>query len=66
VDTVLVRRGDVVAAGQAVARSGGCHPGDVVPCLHFGVRLDSAYRDPLEYLGPIDVWRFIRLAEFTG
>lgn len=66
VDALLVRRDDVVLAGQPVARSGGCHPGDVAPCLHFGVRLDGQYRDPLEYLGPIEVWRFIRLAPFAA
>jgi hypothetical protein len=28
------------------------------------VRLHDAYQDPLDYLGPIEVWRFIRLAPF--
>jgi hypothetical protein len=26
------------------------------------VKLADAYVDPLDYLGPVEVWRFIRLA----
>lgn len=66
VGTVLVRRGDTVAAGAPVAATGTCHPGDASPCLHFGVRLHDSYQDPLAYLGPIEAWRFIRLAPFDG
>ena len=51
-----------VSQGQVIARSGTGHAGDIVPGLHFGVKLSDAYVDPLEYLGPIEVWRFIRLA----
>ncbi len=29
---------------------------------NFGVLLDDVYVDPLGYLGPVEVWRFIRLA----
>lgn len=61
-DSIAVRRGDVVSRGQAIARSGTGHAGDIVPALHFGVKLADAYVDPLEYLGPVEVWRFIRLA----
>jgi murein DD-endopeptidase MepM/ murein hydrolase activator NlpD len=64
VNATLVRRGDVVAEADPVALTGTCHPGDTSPCLHFGVRLHDAYQDPLDYLGPIEVWRFIRLAPF--
>ena len=48
--------------GQVIARSGTGHAGDIVPGLHFGVKLSDIYVDPLEYLGPVEVWRFIRLA----
>ena len=58
----LVRRGDVVARGAPIAQSGRGHPGSSVPHLHFGVRLDGAYLDPLEFLGPASVSSFIRLA----
>jgi murein DD-endopeptidase MepM/ murein hydrolase activator NlpD len=61
-EALLVRRGDVVAQGASIARSGSGHAAALVPHLHFGVRLDDAYVDPLERLGPIEVWRFIRLA----
>ncbi len=61
-DSIAVRRGDVVSPGQAIARSGTGHAGGNVPALHFGVKLADAYVDPLGYLGPVEVWRFIRLA----
>jgi murein DD-endopeptidase MepM/ murein hydrolase activator NlpD len=61
-DSIAVRRGDVVSQGQAIARSGTGHAGGAVPHLHFGVKLADVYVDPLEYLGPVEVWRFIRLA----
>jgi murein DD-endopeptidase MepM/ murein hydrolase activator NlpD len=59
-------RGDAVSLGQVVARSGTGHVGDLVPNLHFGVLLDDVYVDPLDYLGPVEVWRFIRLAPLTA
>ena len=61
-ESLLVRRGDVVAQGTPIARSGIGHVGALVPHLHFGVRLNDEYQDPLDHLGAIDVWRFIRLA----
>ena len=61
-DALVARRGDVVSTGQVVARSGTGHAGDVVPNVHFAVLLDDTYVDPLDYLGPIEVWRYIRLA----
>jgi len=61
-DALSVRRGDAVSQGQPIARSGTGHAGDLVPNLHFGVKLADVYVDPLDYLGPIEVWRFIRLA----
>lgn len=63
---ILVRRGQVVGAGEAIARSGTGHPGSSGPHVHFGVKLDDAYVDPLDYLGPIEVWRFIRLAPLAA
>lgn len=65
VDSLAVRRGQAVAPGQVVARSGTGHAASTVPHLHFGVRLDDVYVDPLDYLGPVDVWRFIRLAPLS-
>lgn len=65
-DSIDVRRGDVVSQGQTIARSGTGHASEVVTHLHFGVKLADAYVDPLEYLGPVEVWRFIRLAPLTS
>lgn len=66
VATLEVRRGDAVVAGQAVAATGAGHAGDIVPNLHFGVRLHDAYVDPLEYLSALDLTSLIRLAPLTG
>ena len=60
--SLAVRRGDAVAQGQTIGRSGSGHAGALVPHLHFGVRLADVYVDPLVYLTPMEVWRFIRLA----
>lgn len=66
VSALLVRRGDVVQQGQPVARTGGGHTGDVVPNLHFGVKLHDAYVDPLDYLGAVDLSAVIRLAPLAA
>ena len=60
--SIAVKKGNVVARGDVVARSGSGHPGDEEPSLHLGVKLNGAYVDPLDYLGPIDISEFIRLA----
>jgi murein DD-endopeptidase MepM/ murein hydrolase activator NlpD len=65
-ETVLVRLHDLVSEGQVIARSGTGHTGDLVPNLHLAVLLRDMYVDPLDYLGPIEVWRFIRLAPLNG
>jgi len=58
----LVRRGDVVARGAPIAQTGWGHAASSVPHLHFGVRLDGVYLDPLEFLAPASVSDYIRLA----
>ena len=62
VSALVVKKGDVVAAGTLVARSGAGHPTDPVPSLHMGVKLHDVYVDPLAYLGPMSVSGFIHLA----
>ncbi len=62
ISALLVHKGDVVTAGEPIARSGSGHPGDLVPSLHLGVKLDGAYVDPLLYLAAFDVGTMIRLA----
>jgi hypothetical protein len=60
--SLLVRKGAHVVRGQPVATTGWGHPALLVPHLHFSVRLDGTYVDPLVYLGSLDVSSLIRLA----
>jgi murein DD-endopeptidase MepM/ murein hydrolase activator NlpD len=64
--SIAVRRGATVAGGQVIATSGAGHAGVEPAHLHLGVKLDDVYVDPLAYLGPVEVWRFIRLAPLAG
>lgn len=64
--SLAVRRGDMVVAGQLIGVTGMGHPGSVVPHLHFGVRLDAQYVDPLVYLAPAGVQDFIRLVPLAA
>ena len=62
VSSLEVRRGDQIRQRQPIAHTGGGHTGDPVANLHFGVKLDDAYVDPLEYLSALDLSALIRLA----
>jgi len=62
----LVSKGYTVAAGAAIARSGSGHPGSEVPHLHFGVKRDGDYVDPLSVLVPSGVVGLIRLASLRA
>jgi hypothetical protein len=64
--SLLVRKGARVVRGQPVATTGWGHPDLPVPHLHFSVRLDGTYVDPLAYLVPLAVSSFIRLAPLDG
>ena len=64
--SIAVRRGATVASGQVIATSGAGHAGVEPAHLHLGVKLNDVYVDPLAYLGPVEVWRFIRLAPLAG
>jgi murein DD-endopeptidase MepM/ murein hydrolase activator NlpD len=66
VASLAVRRGDTVRRGDPVATTGGGHVGDAVASLHFGVRLDDVYVDPLDHLAPIDLTLLIRLAPIAA
>jgi murein DD-endopeptidase MepM/ murein hydrolase activator NlpD len=59
---VRVRKGATVARGDPIATTGWGHAEAEIPNLHFGVRLDGTYVDPLAYLAPPQVSGFIRLA----
>jgi murein DD-endopeptidase MepM/ murein hydrolase activator NlpD len=64
--SAAVRKGDVVARGEPIGTTGVGHPGSEVPHLHFGVRLDGAYQDPLAYLAPLGVQDLIRLVPLAA
>ncbi len=61
ISVATVRKGDVVVRGQMIGATGTGHPGSGVPHLHFGVKLDGEYVDPLELLAPLGVQDLIRL-----
>jgi murein DD-endopeptidase MepM/ murein hydrolase activator NlpD len=63
---LVVRRNALVVAGDVIALTGWGHPGEPVPHLHVGVRLDDVYQNPVDFLAPLEVWRFIRLAPFDA
>jgi murein DD-endopeptidase MepM/ murein hydrolase activator NlpD len=62
VSAILVRKGDAVQRGARIALSGSGHPGEYPPHLHFGVKIDGSYVDPLSLLSPLSVVGLIRLA----
>jgi murein DD-endopeptidase MepM/ murein hydrolase activator NlpD len=62
VSSLNVKRGDPVTTAQVIATAGSGHPGSDITHLHMGVKLDDVYVDPLDYLGPVSVTGFIRLA----
>ncbi|MGH6934372.1 MAG: peptidoglycan DD-metalloendopeptidase family protein [Dongiaceae bacterium] len=54
-DQLLVRQGDTVTRGQAIARVGSS--GNVSsPQLHFEIRRGAEPVDPMKYLGPQGAW----------
>ncbi len=62
VSGLSVGKGAHILAGQAIALSGNGHPGDTITSLHFGVKLNGVYVDPMLYLQPASLTSFIRLA----
>ena len=60
--SITVHRDDVVSAGQVVGSSGSGHTGSPVPVLHFSVRIDDVYVDPMSYLPMPDPSAWLRLA----
>lgn len=63
---LVVHEGDTVVRGQVIARSGTGASTDPAPNLHFGVKLNDAYVDPLDYLTPLNLSDLIRLAPLDG
>jgi murein DD-endopeptidase MepM/ murein hydrolase activator NlpD len=61
-ESVDVARGDAVFRGERIATSGPGHPGSTDTHLHFGVKRDGAYIDPLSVLAPAPISDLIALA----
>jgi murein DD-endopeptidase MepM/ murein hydrolase activator NlpD len=59
---VSVRKGDAVARGDPIGRSGAGHPGSGVPHLHLGARIGTLYIDPMLLLERGGVVGLVRLA----
>jgi murein DD-endopeptidase MepM/ murein hydrolase activator NlpD len=60
--SLVVHKGDVVAPEAPIGRSGAGHAGITPAHLHFGVRVNGEYADPLEFLRPPSVVSLVRLA----
>jgi murein DD-endopeptidase MepM/ murein hydrolase activator NlpD len=58
----LVRKGQAVARGESIGRSGHGHPDVPEPHLHFGARVGSDYIDPMLLLEGADASDLIHLA----
>ncbi len=58
---VSVRRGDRVVRGQTVGVAGGTGAEHAVGVLHFGLRVDGEYLDPMTLFAPVDLAAVIRL-----
>jgi len=61
-----VSKGAAVHRGEVVAYTGHGHPEVPTPHLHFGVRVNGVYVDPLLYLEGLDLVSLIRLAPLVA
>jgi murein DD-endopeptidase MepM/ murein hydrolase activator NlpD len=57
-----VKKGDAVARGQVIGKTGHGHPEMSTPHLHFGARIGETYIDPMTLLEPGRVVGLIHLA----
>jgi murein DD-endopeptidase MepM/ murein hydrolase activator NlpD len=67
VSEIDTKKGANVQRGDVIALSGTGHPGTTESThLHFGVKQDGEYVDPMLYLGAIDVVDLIHLAPLAA
>lgn len=60
--TITVKKGETVTAGEVIGTTGLGHPGsDMPPHLHFGMKVDGVYVDPMSLLRALDLSGIIRL-----
>jgi murein DD-endopeptidase MepM/ murein hydrolase activator NlpD len=62
VSDISVTKGQVVRAGEVIGKTGQGHPGSDRTHLHFSVRLDGTYIDPMLLLGGGNLDDLIHLA----
>lgn len=60
-----VHKADKVSRGAVIALSGAGHAITPTPNLHFAVKVDGSYVDPLGYLEPMDLTGLIFLAPIS-
>jgi len=60
--SMRVRKGDAVAQGAVLGGSGTGHAGVTPAHLHFGVRVNGEYADPMSFLTAPSVVSLVRLA----
>ncbi|MDP9344033.1 MAG: M23 family metallopeptidase [Actinomycetota bacterium] len=60
---VMVKKGDQLSRGQVFARTGHGHPDVPTPHLHFGVRINGDYVDPMLFLGSGSLVNIVHLAD---
>jgi hypothetical protein len=63
ISAVMVKKGDVVTRGQVLALTGHGHPEVDTPHLHFGVRINGEYVDPMLFLGDGSLVNIVHLAD---
>ncbi len=62
VSAITVKKGQAVRAGEVIGSTGQGHPGSDRTHLHFSVRLDGTYIDPMLLLGGGNLDDLIHLA----
>src|SRR5213079_2840208 len=60
--TVAVRRGQTVARGQVLGTAGGSGPEHEVGVVHFALRVQGTYVDPMRLFAALDLTKAVHLA----
>jgi hypothetical protein len=63
ISAVMVKKGDLLRRGQVFALTGHGHPEVPTPHLHFGVRINGEYVDPMLFLGSGSLVDIVHLAD---